>query len=177
MSCMFHAENGHASDHDFLLKMRGCCGSEAWCQAMLALRPIEDLPQLKDKADIAFDELSTTDWLEAFGCHPKIGDVDSLRMKYAGNDKWSHGEQSGVSSADDETIESLARGNQAYEHKFGYIFIVCATGKSAEEMLSLLEDRLQNDHDVELKLAAAEQRKITHLRIEKIVAELTSSTD
>ena len=105
MSCMFNAQNGHATDQDFMEKMRGCCGSEAWCRAMLALRPISNPAQLKFNADLAFEQLSSSDWLEAFACHPKIGDVDSLRMKFVGNDKWSQSEQSGVSSADDDVID------------------------------------------------------------------------
>ena len=174
MKCLFNAENGHASDEAFVQAMRGCCGSEAWCQAMLKLRPISDFARLKSNADTVFAGLTPADWLQSFECHPKIGDVDSLRMKYAGNDKWSQREQSGVTTADNDVIERLARGNEAYEAKFGYIFIVCATGKSAAEMLRLLEDRLGNDAEDELAIAAAEQRKITHLRIDKLVSELQS---
>lgn len=175
MNCMFFSEKGEFSDEDFMQKMRECCGSQAWCQAMRARRPILDQAQLKSQAEDAFDQLSASDWLEAFSCHPKIGDVDSLRMKFAGNEKWSHGEQSGVSTANDNVIERLAKGNKDYEERFGFIFIVCATGKSAEEMLCLLEDRIGNERDHELTVAASEQRKITHLRIDKLIAEIQAS--
>ena len=174
MNDMFTPENGQEFDSDFIETMRACCGSESWCQAMLSCRPIKNPNQLRLCAEQAFNQLESSDWLEAFACHPKIGDIDSLRMKYAGNDKWSHGEQSGVSAAGEDVIESLAKGNEAYEAKFGYIFIVCATGKSADEMLRLLEDRLGNDPVLELAVAAAEQRKITELRLGKLVAELSS---
>ena len=172
MSGMFSTQVGESSDVQFMQRMRECCGSQAWCRAMLARRPILDQVHLKSQADDAFDQLSSSDWLEAFSSHPKIGDVDSLRMKFAGNEKWSHGEQSSIAAANDEVIQKLAKGNKDYEARFGFIFIVCATDKSAEEMLRLLEDRIFNEHDYELTVAAAEQRKITHLRLDKLIAEL-----
>ena len=107
-------------------------------------------------------------WLEAFGGHPKIGDLDSLRMRLAGNKQWSAGEQAGVEVANEETLQRLADGNREYEQRFGYVFIVCATGKTAAEMLALLESRLRNDDSTELSAASEEQRKITHLRLGKL---------
>ncbi len=95
-------------------------------------------------------------------------------MKFAGNRQWSHGEQQGISAADEATISALAAGNAAYLERFGYIFIVCASGKSAAEMLELLTARLQDDPRSELTIAAAEQRKITHLRIDKLLASLAA---
>ncbi len=117
----------------------------------------------------AFDSIRESDWREAFDCHPKIGDVESLKMKFAGNQQWSAGEQAGMSMADEQTIANLVQANKDYERRFGYIFIVCATGKSAAQMLALLEQRLSNHPETELKVAADEQRKITHLRIDKLL--------
>ena len=108
------------------------------------------------------------DWLEAFAAHPRIGDLDALRKKFASTANWCAGEQAGVAAADEAVLTALADGNRAYEARFGYIFIVCATGKSAAEMLAILTARLANDPEVELKVATAEQAKITRLRLEKL---------
>ncbi len=114
------------------------------------------------------DELSDADWLEAFSCHPPIGNLDSLRMKFTGNRDWSAGEQSGIADAEEQVLIELAEQNAAYRAKFGFIFIVCATGKSAREMLSILNERIKLRATDELMNAAAEQRKITHLRLDKL---------
>jgi OHCU decarboxylase len=106
--------------------------------------------------------------LAAFAAHPRIGDVDSLRTKFAHTKTWASGEQAGVDAASEDTLIRLADGNDAYFDRFGYIFIVCATGKSADQMLALLEARLPNDAVTELPIAAAEQRKITQLRLQKL---------
>jgi 2-oxo-4-hydroxy-4-carboxy-5-ureidoimidazoline decarboxylase len=148
--------------------MRRCCGSTAWCEAMVAARPYSDDAAITAIADAAFDAMSHEAWLEAFTSHPKIGDLNSLRMKFAGNKEWSGGEQSGVNAADDATLQGLADGNRAYEELFGYLFIVCATGKTAAEMLAILQSRLGNDPETEFSIAAGEQRKITHLRLAKL---------
>ncbi|TWT97901.1 Uric acid degradation bifunctional protein PucL [Botrimarina colliarenosi] len=145
-----------------------CCGATWWCDQMAASRPFADERALATAADAAFDAMPRDAWLEAFTSHPKIGDVDSLRMKFAGNKEWSGGEQAGVSTADEATIQRLADGNDAYAARFGYLFIVCATGKSATEMLAILEGRLGNDDATEFSIAAGEQRKITHLRLAKL---------
>lgn len=109
------------------------------------------------------------DWKEAFAHHPKIGDIESMKKKFASTAEWASGEQSGVQTASDKTLMALAEGNRQYEEKFGYIFIVFATGKSAEEMLQLLQERLKNDPEEEIQIAADEQNKITKLRIEKLL--------
>ena len=114
------------------------------------------------------DAMPRDAWLEALESHPKIGDLESLRMKYAGNKEWSGGEQAGVNSADEATLVALAEGNETYEQRFGYLFVVCATGKSAAEMLALLQERLGNEADEEFTIACGEQRKITHLRLDKL---------
>ena len=163
-------ESSVAEAHEGL---RQLCGSNAWCGKLTALRPFAGSSGLHAAADAAFDELSDDDWIEAFSYHPKIGDIDSLRTKFAGNKQWSAAEQSGMALADERTIIELAEGNQAYEARFGYIFIVCASGKSAAEILARLQARLGNDAITELAIAANEQRKITHLRIDKLIDQLS----
>ena len=121
-----------------------CCGSSAWVDKMLPFFPAEDLVELLEDAEEQWFKCSEEDWKEAFAHHPKIGDVESLKKKFASTAQWASGEQSGVNNASTETIEALAEGNKEYEEKFGYIFIVCATGKSAEEMLAIL----QNDYKI-----------------------------
>ena len=108
--------------------------------------------------------------MEAFAHHPKIGDLDSLKKKFASTSLWAAGEQSGVENPENQTITKLATKNEAYENKFGYIFIVCATGKSAEEMLLLLKERLKNNFEEEIAIAMNEQMKITRIRLEKILS-------
>jgi 2-oxo-4-hydroxy-4-carboxy-5-ureidoimidazoline decarboxylase len=146
-----------------------CCGSARWVEAMLARRPFADTPQLLAASDAITAELSRADHLEAFAHHPPIGaDLEALRRKYAGTAALSAGEQAGARAADPATLEALRDQNRAYLERFGYIFIVCASGKSAAEMLALLEQRLGNDPDLELGIAAAEQGKIAKLRLEKL---------
>jgi len=146
-----------------------CCGSSSWVNKMLPFFPADDLVELLEDAEEQWYQCSEADWKEAFTHHPRIGDIDSLRKKFAATAQWASGEQSGVSSASQQTIEALAKGNEDYEKKFGYIFIVCATGKSADEMLALLEERLKNNAAEEIEIAADEQNKITRLRLEKLV--------
>lgn len=146
-----------------------CCGAREWVRQMLSEFPYETPEQLRQQADHAADQLREQDWLEAFSHHPQIGDLDSLREKYAGTADLAEKEQAGSMSASEETLKALAEGNQKYLDKFGFIFIVCASGKSADEMLALLQERLDNDRDTELRIAAGEQRKITHLRLEQLI--------
>jgi 2-oxo-4-hydroxy-4-carboxy-5-ureidoimidazoline decarboxylase len=145
-----------------------CCGAKWWCEQMNEARPFADATAIPVAADRAFDAMPGQAWLEAFGGHPKIGDLDSLRMRLAGNKQWSAGEQAGVEVADEETLQKLADRNREYEQRFRYVFIVCATGKTAAEMLALLELRLRNNDSKELRVASQEQRKITHLRLGKL---------
>ena len=145
-----------------------CCAATRWVETMVSGRPYESEKALLRAADACWWSLDRDDWLEAFAAHPKIGDVESLRSKYAATKQWSANEQSGVVTADDVTIQALAKANGQYEQSFGYIFIVCATGKSADEMLSILRGRLGNDPETEIRQAAAEQLKITHLRLQKL---------
>lgn len=146
-----------------------CCVSTRWLEGMLAARPFTDKSDLHDKALRIWESLSMPDFLEAFKGHPKIGNVDSLRAKYADTRQIAAGEQSGVNEANEAVLNALAKGNDDYEKRFGFIFIVCASGKSASEMLALLEARLENDLHQELVIAAGEQAKITALRLDKVI--------
>ena len=146
-----------------------CCGSSAWVKRMLPFIPADDMIELLEDAEEQWWQCKEEDWKEAFGHHPKIGDVESLAKKFASTAQWASGEQSAVKAASKETLEALAESNRLYEEKFGYIFIVCATGKSAEEMLGLLQARLNNNREEEIQVAADEQNKITKLRIEKLL--------
>jgi len=145
-----------------------CCGSAWWCAQMVGRAPFADSTELLARTDEVFAAMPREAWLEAFACHPKIGDLDSLRMRFAGNRQWSAGEQAGVAAAGEETLRQLAERNSDYQNRFGYLFIVCATGKTAGEMLALLETRLGHEDAQELRIAGQEQRKITHLRLEKM---------
>jgi 2-oxo-4-hydroxy-4-carboxy-5-ureidoimidazoline decarboxylase len=151
-------------------QLRKCCGSSRWVEQMLAVFPVADKETLLDHADSIWNHLGPDDYREAFTHHPKIGDLNGLREKFASTRAWAAGEQGAVQQASEETLQALAAGNAAYEQKFGYIFIVSAAGKSAEQMLHLLQTRLLGDADEELLLAADEQRKITRLRLEKLLS-------
>lgn len=152
-----------------------CCGSRHWAGQMADERPFSDPEELRERAANIWWSLDSHDWLEAFRSHPKIGEnkptaspVNKDQL-HSGDRKWSEQEQAGVCNAKEETMEYLAQLNREYEAKFGYIFIVCATGKSSEEMLTILRERLENDETKELPLAAAEQAKITDLRLKKLL--------
>ena len=147
-----------------------CCGAAAWVERLCAARPFHDREHLFAEAEDAARGLAASDWREAFSHHPRIGDLDSVRARFASTAGWAADEQRGAVAGGEAMLRALAEGNRAYEEKFGYIFIVCATGKSAGEMLALLESRLQNDADVELGIAAEEQSKITRLRLEKLLS-------
>jgi 2-oxo-4-hydroxy-4-carboxy-5-ureidoimidazoline decarboxylase len=137
---------------------------------MLPFFPADDMVELLNDAEDLWYQCTQTDWLEAFTHHPKIGDVESLTKKFASTAQWASGEQMAVNTASQQIIEALAKGNEAYEQKFGFIFIVCATGKSAEEMLQLLQARLPNSTETEINIAMDEQNKITQLRLQKLLA-------
>jgi OHCU decarboxylase len=142
-----------------------CCGSSRWARQMAAARPFTDGDAMSATADAIWSALDHSDWLEAFAAHPTIGAGGAGRT---GAD-WSDEEQRGVADAGDETRRRLAEANREYEARFGYIFIVCATGRTAGEMLALLERRLRHDAGDELRVAAEEQRRITQLRLRKLV--------
>lgn len=153
-----------------------CCGSTRWARQMAAARPFESEDQMGASGDAIWRALEPADWLEAFAAHPRIGAGRAGKAERAGEDEeaedadWSSGEQSCVASASETVLDRLAESNREYEDRFGYIFIVCATGKGAGEMLAILERRLHNDRTEELKVAAEEQRTITRLRLAKLLA-------
>jgi allantoicase len=137
-----------------------CCGSRAWARRMAAGRPFRDRADLVKMSDGIWWSLAPEGWLEAFRAHPRIGEKGG---------RWSEQEQAGAQGARPEILAELIEANRRYESRFGHIFIVCATGKSAGEMLALLQERFGNDPDTELRAAAEEQRKITNLRLEKLL--------
>lgn len=146
-----------------------CCGSRRWVTLMLNARPFADVTHLLNEAKENWFRLDEKDWLEAFSHHPKIGDLDSLKKRFVNTAHLAGEEQRGAQSASDGELRNLQSGNARYEEKFGFIFIVCATGKTAAEMLSLLNDRLTNSRAQELKNAAEEQAKITHIRLTNLL--------
>ena len=144
--------------------LSSCCGSSKWSSLLMKKFPLKDENDLVAAAEHSwYNECAEADWLEAFTHHPKIGDVKSLTEKFAGK------EQAAVAAASKEIIEALAKANSDYETKFGFIFIVCATGRSADEMLRLLNDRITNSKEEELNIAMGEQHKITIIRFKKLL--------
>lgn len=149
-----------------------CCGSKRWATEISNARPYSTLETLLAKAHDTWQSLDRSDWLEAFRSHPKIGEKKAADKVSTQSQQWSGQEQSGVTNASQDTVDSLAALNHDYEQKFGFIFIICATGKTSAEILFALRERLQHDPEAELPIAAAEQAKITELRLKKL---LTSS--
>jgi 2-oxo-4-hydroxy-4-carboxy-5-ureidoimidazoline decarboxylase len=148
------------------LAMLACCSAQRWAAQMVALRPIADIATLSEAADRVWAAMRESDMLEAFEGHPRIGE----RKAEAAPDRameWSRQEQSGASSAAKITMRKLAEGNALYEQRFGFTYIVCATGKSADEMLAILDRRLASDRMAELKEAAEQQRQIMQIRLGK----------
>jgi hydroxyisourate hydrolase len=177
-------------------ELRRCCGSTRWVESMTRARPFPSAEAMADIGDAVWMSLNSADWLEAFAAHPRIGETKPLesaapawpKLRVAGASEggpvstklrvvrpgegapaWEAQEQSGTKSATEKVKERLAARNHQYEARFGYIFIVCATGKTAEQMLAMVEDRLQNDSHEELRIAVEEQRQITRLRIGKLL--------
>jgi 5-hydroxyisourate hydrolase / 2-oxo-4-hydroxy-4-carboxy-5-ureidoimidazoline decarboxylase len=200
MFCDMRLEEVNALDEETAARtLQRCCGSSRWAQAMVRARPFASVAAMMDLGDAVWVSLDAADWFEAFAAHPRIGepvspklaDVDAseggpsgpggsspsglpteaLRAKVG----WEGEEQSGARLADADARRRLAEGNGRYEARFGYIFIVCATGKSVEQMLEMLEARLKNDPHEELRIAAEEQRQITRLRLGKLLDEETGA--
>ena len=146
-----------------------CCGSCAWAQRMTESRPFEQTTALTERAAQIWWDLERDDWLEAFRSHPKIGETKAAKDVSKQSQKWSGQEQAGIQNSPQEILNELANLNQKYESKFGYIFIVCATGKSPEEMIGILKSRIGNDSETELTVAAGEQAKITEIRLRKLL--------
>ena len=158
------------SEVDAAAAFEQCCGAAQWVDHMVHSRPFEQLSEVLETSDTIWEKCDVDHYEEAFTHHPRIGDVESLAKKYANTKAWASGEQKGVEGADRSVLERLHAGNEAYEARFGHIFIVCATGKSAAEMLAMLEARMKNDPKDEIHIAAAEQNKITRLRLKKLLA-------
>ena len=146
-----------------------CCSSKKWAQQTAAGRPFNSEVEFFEAADKVWSALSREDWLEAFLHHPPIGETRAPSKQSATASRWSAKEQSSARKAAPEVLQALVTQNRAYAEKFGYVFLICATGKSSEEILNTLGQRLSNDPDTELRIAAEEQRKITRLRLEKLL--------
>ncbi|MEJ2042902.1 MAG: 2-oxo-4-hydroxy-4-carboxy-5-ureidoimidazoline decarboxylase [Reinekea sp.] len=146
-----------------------CCVSRKWIKKMILARPFINSFTLLNAADEYWAQMQGDDILQAFEGHPRIGDISTLREKFANTAAQAGHEQSGMNLADGALLQKIKQRNDEYYDKFGYIFIVCASGKSATEMLGILESRLPNDSETELKVAAAEQGKITRIRLEKVL--------
>lgn len=157
-----------ASDVESLF--RDCCGSNEWARRMTESRPFGSEIKLFETAAEIWHSLQPLDWLEAFASHPKIGESKADTSQQKQSAEWSSGEQAGMNSADDRIRQMLSDANQKYFDKFGFIFIVCATGKTAQEMLELCSERLGNDPESEIKIAANEQQKITEIRLQKLLS-------
>jgi 2-oxo-4-hydroxy-4-carboxy-5-ureidoimidazoline decarboxylase len=147
-----------------------CCGSKAWARGVAARRPIHDEAALLITCDEVWKELPESDWMEAFRSHPRIGESRASTSALAQSVSWSKTEQQRVSTADDEVKRALAEGNRVYEQRFKRIFIVCASGKSAIEILEILRRRLRDDDKTELQEAAEQQRQITRIRLRKWIS-------
>jgi 2-oxo-4-hydroxy-4-carboxy-5-ureidoimidazoline decarboxylase len=150
--------------------MLACCGARRWGSAMIALRPFKSVFKLSEAADRVWGTMEEPDWMEAFACHPRIGQR-IVAQASAQAVLWSHQEQSQANAADERLLARLAEGNALYEQRFGFTYIVCATGKSAGELLAILERRLNSSRDAELREAAEQQRQISQLRLGKWLVE------
>ena len=148
-----------------------CCGSRAWANGLANSRPIEDVATLLATSDRIWRDLSIADWLEAFQNHPRIGETWAPRESSSRAQDWSVQEQHRAAESDDSLKQALAEANREYEQRFHLIFIICASGRSAEEILVHLRRRLHNDDTTELQEAAEQQRRITQIRLRKWLAE------
>lgn len=158
------AEWNRAPETEATSAMLACCGAPRWARALVALRPVAGENELRTAADRAWSTMQEQDWLQAFACHPRIGERTPPQTQ---SGAWSRQEQSAVSTADDHVLAQIAAGNRKYEDQFGFTYIVCATGKTAPQMLEILNRRLLGSRDEELKEASEQQRQIMHIRLEK----------
>ena len=159
-----------AEESEALSAMIACCGARRWAEAMVGLRPVASVVELSLASDRVWSTMEEGDWMEAFACHPRIGERKVARAS-AKSQAWSRQEQASAEDAEDAVLAELAEGNALYEERFGFTYIVCATGKSAEEMLSILNRRLASTRPAELREAAEQQRQITQIRLGKWLEE------
>ena len=159
-----------ANASEALEAMLACCGARRWAAAMVARRPIRTVTELSAAADEEWARMEESDWMEAFACHPRIGSRKPAHAS-AQSSAWSSQEQSSTKQAAERVLAELAAGNELYEQRFGFTYIVCATGKSAEEMLAILNRRLAGDRAGELREAAEQQRQIIQIRLGKWLIE------
>ncbi len=145
-----------------------CCHSTNWADQMMANRPFADGTELLALADSIWNGLDEDDWREAFAAHPMIGDQQVHRNAAPGTGRWAQAEQEGVAGSSAEVLNALAAGNQLYRERYGFVFLICATGLSAAEMLGQMQTRLLHTHHHEIRVASEEQRQITRLRLEKL---------
>jgi OHCU decarboxylase len=150
--------------------MLACCAARRWAQAMVALRPISGVESLSLTADEVWSTMEESDWMEAFAAHPRIGERKPAAAG-ATSEAWPQQEQSSAASAAEQVLAGLAEGNAQYERLFGFTYIVSATGKSGEEMLAILQRRLGNTRETELREAAEQQRQIMQIRLGKWLVE------
>jgi len=150
--------------------MLACCGARRWAEAMVASRPISGVAELSATADRLWSTMDEKDWLQAFACHPRIGERKAAQAMPQ-SAAWSRQEQDSVSDAEAGVLAQLAEANARYEDRFGFTYIVCATGKSAAQMLAILLRRLDSSRESELREAAGQQRQIMQIRLGKWLIE------
>jgi allantoicase len=163
------ARLNHLSRQQAAALLFDCCGSKKWVERVVAQRPFADGSALLDVAAEAFEALRSKDWLTIFRSHPAIGAAKAKGKQTATAREWSAGEQSLAQKGSAETLAVLSAANEAYEATFGHVFLICATGKSSEQILKSLQERLGHDAETEMRIAGEEQRKITRLRLEKLL--------
>ena len=145
-----------------------CCGSKTWVNFMIDLMPFEDLVDVLEDAEQVWYNCDQADWLEAFSQHPKIGDTNNMKEAFPATAEIAASEQSGMNNASGYIHTEISELNKKYQDKHGFIFIIYASGRSAEILLQSLITRINNDTETELELAAEEQNKITRSRLEKL---------
>ena len=171
-------EFNNLSEQDAANSLEKCCVSKTWIDTMIQNMPFTSTDKMLQKtANIWYNTCLEADWIEAFQGHPKIGNVNSLKEKFANTTAWATNEQAKIAEADEITIQELTIANSLYEEKYGYIFIVSATGKSANDMLSIIKTRLHNNKGDEIYVAMNEQHKITVIRLVKLIEEFSNNAD
>jgi len=164
------AEFNALADSSAARELERCCGSHRWVSEMVRHRPFQSLQHLLDASDAACQQLSDDDWREAFRHHPRIGDAAASVKKFPSTEMWASSEQAGMKDASRSLLDELMKLNEEYERRFGFIYIVCATGRTADEMHADIRLRILNTPARELAIASAEQTKITRLRLQKLSA-------